>query len=280
MAQLLFGDILIKKGLIDESALLKGLLEQQDLTPSVARIIFEEKLLDEKQILNVMRLQFERRSEFMTACREMGLLTPMLEQAIQQGYKMRRKPIGEILVSQGVLALSDLVKTLDDYLATPVVEEAAVAPETSLNKPPLTGMGDEVVNEISLFFQEDLKTSLNNVAMHFSMMSSSELLVFQEMAGDLQIKFKRIQGVFSLFGFEKMGQFCESVSLKLTELQRQKEMPNSTQLQKMTAHFQETIEFVWKIKSKIIEGRATEAMILMAKEAEELVAINAKLTEI
>jgi hypothetical protein len=133
-----FGEFLVEKKLIQSSALIDALICQIEDLPSIPRIIKDEKLLSDDQIMQVFIHQQKNQCEFLSACQTLGFLNQGLISKLESNLKNRRKPLGEILVSLNLLDLKNLTKALDEFLSSAQVP--VHAPKIELPK-------DEIVLE-------------------------------------------------------------------------------------------------------------------------------------
>lgn len=113
----LFGEFLVDKGLITEEQLLEMVMQQVESAPSLPELIRKLDLLTGRELLKVFKRQAQRGLEFRAAAQSLGLWNEELEQKVRKSLSLERKPIGEILVMQGVLQQQELPHLLDEYFS-------------------------------------------------------------------------------------------------------------------------------------------------------------------
>jgi hypothetical protein len=111
-----FGLHLKKKGIISAEELVAALeLQQESLVP-IGQLALEEGILSARDIFEILRAQSESPSErFGELAIEMGLLTRDELTSLLMIQADRRRPIGDILVEQGVLGERQLAVELAAY---------------------------------------------------------------------------------------------------------------------------------------------------------------------
>mgnify|MGYP005638223869 CR=1 FL=1 len=112
----LFGLYLVEKGLIDNHDLLTSLMEQSKSTPTPSEVVFEGNLLSEEDQLKALDFQSQEHVEYRTACKNLGLWTEELEFKIKEAMFKTRQPLGQILLNNDIVEMTDLTAALDDFM--------------------------------------------------------------------------------------------------------------------------------------------------------------------
>jgi hypothetical protein len=132
MTRPLFGEFLVEKGLASPETVLSVLIEQIQGQPSVAQIIHQEKLLSESDQLRVLRTQANTGWDYQQAAVSLSLWTPELASRVVQASSRSKAPLGQIMVSRGIINFTELTKALDDYVG---MYEGVASPATQTPPP-------------------------------------------------------------------------------------------------------------------------------------------------
>jgi hypothetical protein len=128
----LFGEFLVETGLASVGDVLSSLIEQVQAQMSVAQLVYQEKLLSEKEQLNILRVQSNTGWDYQQAATSLSLWNANLAAKVLEANAKARIPLGQILVTRGVISFSDLTKSLDDYVGL----YEAVATQKESQTPP------------------------------------------------------------------------------------------------------------------------------------------------
>ncbi len=113
----MFGKHLVDRGLLSEKQLLDALEKQSSTRSAIGRIAFEMGLLDLDQVLEVIAEQEsgDGSLRFCAQAVSLGFLTSdqRLELLAAQGDS--RIPLGQTLVTMGLLSPDKVAQELDDY---------------------------------------------------------------------------------------------------------------------------------------------------------------------
>lgn len=145
----LFGEYLIEKGLIDAESLVDALIEQVRSLPTTVEIVRAQKLMSAANIVKAFKIESETGGSFVAAAKALGAWTPEVETVVNREVKLRRMPLGQILVRRGILSVEKMAAALDDFLGdlpvdarksgrgpatAPVVHLTSVQKETPLTE--------------------------------------------------------------------------------------------------------------------------------------------------
>ena len=112
----LFGEYLVEKGYLSESALLTALIQQLKTIPSITELVFEKKIMHHDQILNILLLQHHKKSGFIESAKELNLWTSAIQNEVENEISRVKIPLGEVLVRSGVVSLEVIAEALDCFL--------------------------------------------------------------------------------------------------------------------------------------------------------------------
>jgi hypothetical protein len=113
----MFGKHLVDRGLLTETQLLDALETQSSTRPSIGRISFELGFLDLDQIVEVIAEQESGNGKlrFCAQAVALGFLTNDQRDELLAAQQDSRIPLGQTLVTMGLLASDDVAKELSDY---------------------------------------------------------------------------------------------------------------------------------------------------------------------
>lgn len=114
--RMLFGEFLVKKGILDAPTVLGLLVEQIKGQPSIAEIIYSNRLLTEEQQLGVLRTQSQTGWDYQQACVHLKIWNDTLAREIMDKSSQGRMPIGQMIVTKGLVGFADLTKVLDEFV--------------------------------------------------------------------------------------------------------------------------------------------------------------------
>jgi hypothetical protein len=110
-----FGEFLIEKGHITRKQLIQGWIEQESIIGSPAKIAFENSLVPEDQLVQVLDLSARTGQSFRESCTALNIWTHDLNKKLNQLSHIARLPIGQVLVKQRSLPLTQMVEAFEDY---------------------------------------------------------------------------------------------------------------------------------------------------------------------
>jgi hypothetical protein len=99
--------------------------------PSVLEVLYKKKLADTKKILTIVKIQYEKKIDVISACKELGIWNEQLEHLVIEEIKKERFPLGNILLTKKYIDIDTLTTELDNFLSlkmekhdlSPIVEE-------------------------------------------------------------------------------------------------------------------------------------------------------------
>jgi hypothetical protein len=114
--RILFGEFLVQKGLLSAQTVLGLLIEQIHSQPSVAEVVYTNKLLNESQQLQVLRVQSRTGWDYQQGCVELKYWSDQLASTVVQKSCEGRPPLGQLIVAKGLMSFGDLTKVLDEFV--------------------------------------------------------------------------------------------------------------------------------------------------------------------
>jgi|GEM_PF-3105971 len=213
----LFGEFLVDKGLITEDQLLEVVMQQVASAPSLPELLRKLDLLPGRDLLKVFKRQAQRGLEFRTAAQSLGLWSEELEEKVRKSLSLERKPIGEILVSQGVLQQKELPYLLDEYFS--LLRSGKHGDSLEEDPPKLSSLQREALQSFNFpVFKakvEGLLVSLEGDA------SDSRAI------NELQEMLKTLQGMHCLLRFQSQQLIGEKLLIQLRNQNPSNKIPTA-----------------------------------------------------
>jgi hypothetical protein len=152
-----FADYLIEKQVLTAEVVVKALVEQISHTPAPAIVVAEGQWMPAADLYRILKYQSEKNLEFIQAAQEIGLWTPEYTERLVADTKKARIPLGEILVKNKALTLSQLIKAVDEFLS----RKQGLDLETKNSALDLKEFEDSNLNSIDFEILQELTFFLN-----------------------------------------------------------------------------------------------------------------------
>lgn len=111
-----FCDYMIQNGAITEEVLLNSLLDQMDTTPSLAELIYDQKLIPVRSQLEVFKHSLSEGKTYQDSLAELKYWTKNIEESIRD--QARNNPsIYYHLIESSHIESIDIIKCLDNFVA-------------------------------------------------------------------------------------------------------------------------------------------------------------------
>lgn len=121
----LFGEFLVDQQLLTEEQLARALVHQIRLMPSTVEVIFQHELLPSHKIIEILKCQQTTGRDFRSSAKFLGFWSKDLETTVQSLLEKARTPLGEVLVSLGLVTPITLTQSLDQY----IVNSSSIDPD-------------------------------------------------------------------------------------------------------------------------------------------------------
>ena len=110
------GSLLLKDELISKERLLECLVEKIDCIPRLSRLVYEKKLLDMDQQLEVFKYLSENSTNYIGACKALNLWNKNFEKEVLSQLEDKHKTLSEIMISKNYLSWEQLIDAFDRFL--------------------------------------------------------------------------------------------------------------------------------------------------------------------
>lgn len=246
----LFGEYLIEKEAISNGQLLAALIAQIKSSTSVPEVIYDEKLLSESDLLRVLALQTKRRIGFIEAAKECQLWTEEIQVLTEKCLLKKRRPIGEILIEQGVIQVDVLSKCLDDFLGGWTPESSSTSESHSYSERPSAAAPSMVIEDCSVYFEIFNDTLLSDLKMFGSRIAEIEAIE------EIQATLEKIHGIRSAARFIQ-AKASESLMIGLEGWIRRAETDQDFRKTKaVQVLFKEAFELAWQMRTCLESQRS------------------------
>ena len=112
-----FCSFLIKEGTLKEDDLVQAFIIQAGECPSLPKLIKDNNLLNDDQIIEVYRHQTEHKVSFEASCRELKFWDSDLELKLESIIVSSVPSIYKILIHREFVSSDDVVIKLDEYIS-------------------------------------------------------------------------------------------------------------------------------------------------------------------
>jgi hypothetical protein len=118
MSRKLFSSYLLEKDIIGVEDFIKIRMDQAQQTPSAFEIIYQNSLLDQNTLQEILEHQSRSSTDFISSCKELGYWTEDLQHSVSTNASKALPPFTKYLVQKGLLEESDLIHAVDDFLSS------------------------------------------------------------------------------------------------------------------------------------------------------------------
>lgn len=217
-----YTDYLVSKNLIKTSDIFHAVERQQREQPSIISVIKEMKLISEAELIETLAEHSGSKNELLELLIEKSIISTEQKKDVLKSLFEQSKSLSEILVEEGKVQITDLIKAFDDYLAdygdTQFSENNTnddkqgdeqnyeLGDDLTVSN---EGSRSEVQELIENKFIVEIKTVLNQIEENEEM-SEEEL-------NKLHKCFHTIRGVISIYELKNFEKFIIEVDEKLKD---------------------------------------------------------------
>ncbi len=245
----LFSEYLIEKKLLSMEQVLEIFIEQLEIIPSSAELIYEFNLLPKNDLLKILMKQQIEGLDFQASAKSLGLWNSEVSDSVKKKLKEIYKPFTEILVQKEYLTLDNLSSAIISFTEQNIQEsnpiKPVIEPIHKLNKEMLFEYLDCFENVISIniksflakiknseITQNNFRNEINNVKSEFIALQAAANFVNAKYSEKVSILVSNyIEKIVSLnneFNIDKTKEIIEMAfnilegyfqSLKLNEIE-------------------------------------------------------------
>jgi hypothetical protein len=266
-----FGEFLVEKKLINSSGLIEALLHQIEDLPSIPRIMKDEKILNDEQIIQVLVCQQKNHCEFLRACEMMGLIDDKIISQLESVFKAKRKPLGEILVSLNMIDIKNLTKALDEFLSTAQAPSAVVEkfPETLIESSSKQSQLDDFIEfqpallmELDEAFDDRKRKVIKTALVLIKENTQNDPASAMKLFGDISKILKSIISLSEIIGLSNLNELLVFLDKKIsTIIQTVKTDGEFNPKIDYFSLMNESIDLCWEFRNSIISNCSEEKFI-------------------
>jgi len=255
----LFGEYLVEKKIINEETLAQALVTQIKGLPSIAEIVFENKLLKVRQFLDIIRQQNHRQCGFVEAASDLKLWQPDLSKEIDRRIQTLRIPLGEVLVKMGTVTMEQITRALDEFFGDGVhlKEDAAIVAAELITSPPSSSEYSTYCDLLRVELKERVVGAMSEVAANAPNKEALKLLCDE---------LRRLKGAARLVGAEHSEKLLAKVEDTFCEIVKRKYSEFGSELKaKLPKAGSDSIDFLFMFKNAMEAGSTESALLSVAK---------------
>jgi hypothetical protein len=102
---------------MDPVAFLEAVDQLRRMTPTLPRLVLDQKLLDHASMLKVFAHQAQHRITFEASCKALGFWNETMETALVRILGETHPSIFSILLERQLISPQDLIAAMDEFLA-------------------------------------------------------------------------------------------------------------------------------------------------------------------
>ncbi|MFZ4712467.1 MAG: hypothetical protein ACOYL6_02030 [Bacteriovoracaceae bacterium] len=256
-----FGEFLIEKKIIQSSVLIKALISQMEALPSIPRIVIDETLLNEEQVLKAFRYQQDNHCEFLKACDSLGMWSSDLQKKLEMKLQSKRKPLGEVLLDLNCIDIHNLTKALDEFLSTAEIEKPMQEQVKATINEPTSSKSDEefiefqpaLIMELEEIFDDRkkkvIKTALVLIKDNTQTDPTSAIKLYQDVLKIL----KSVSGLCLILGLDRIGSLVVAIEMQIVDrIAKSGEGNCYNENVETNIILNEAIELAWEFRGSII----------------------------
>lgn len=280
----LFGEYLVEHNIISEEVLVEALISQIKQLPSVTEIVFEQKLLDVKDLLSVFRQQSHKHCGFIEAAMDLGYWKPEISAEVDKQAAERRIPLGELLVKQGTVKMEQITKALDEFFgegihllkdAEPAIaaKPAPAAPGASvLAASQVAPAGQVAAADLSKNSSYcDLLTAAFKLRITEAFCKLANGATGKDELRTIAEELRRTKGAARLVGAEHSEKLVAKLEDLVIEINKKKISEFNSEINsKLPKVSKDIVDAIWELKDVLAGGKAESEVLATPKKQDAL----------
>jgi hypothetical protein len=146
-----FAQFLVKQGIISADVVIEAVEEELKSIPTVFELVRRSGFVPAERMLDALVVQTSKHCDFETACRELGLWTEGVNQAVKAELDRIRIPLVQRMVEKKRITLDQVNAALDAYLSEGA-EPPPVRVDPSLSEP-IRAFGEQFTSSVRDFIK-------------------------------------------------------------------------------------------------------------------------------
>jgi hypothetical protein len=246
-----FGNILLDEKLVTTQQLVEALVKQSEELASPIRICLDQKLVAPDRLVDAVLEAAEQHATLPEILHRMKLVDSQKAEQITQALKNQRRPIGQILVDQGV-ELKNLSQLLARYQKAQ--EQMPDATGFEFHFPEVHGeTKKQYLNFFSPEFKEELERSINQLPL----LTSRELSQEGAHSRHLEDMLHQLTAAAGFARMEVSRHLCERAALLMERITMQQLNWDAVLAQTISRDLISTLDVLWELQ-RFIEISGSE----------------------
>jgi hypothetical protein len=246
-----FGNVLLEKELVTTRQLVEALVKQSEELASPIRICLDQKLVSPERLVEAVLQAAEQHATLPGILHDMELIDAPKAEQITQALKNKRRPIGQILVEQGV-ELKNLSTLLADFQK--FQEQLPDTAGFEFHFPEVHGeTKKQYLNFFSSKFKEDMERSINALPA----LSQHQLLEDGSPSHQLEDMLHQLAAAGGFARMEVSRHLCERAAHLLERLNQHQLPWDASRGHDIRRDLIETLDVLWELQ-RFIEVSGSE----------------------
>jgi hypothetical protein len=246
-----FGNILLEQNLVTAQQLVEALVKQSEELASPIRICLDQKLVSPDRLVEAVLQAAEQNATLPEVLHRMELVDSRKAEQITQALKTQRRPVGQILVEEGVE-----LKSLSQLLASHQKNQELLpdAAGFEFHFPEVHGeTKKQYLNFFSSKFKEDLEKAIN----HLPQLKQHELPQEGSTSRHLEDMLHQLTAAASFARMEVSRHLGERSSLLLERINQHELLWDDKSAASMRHDLLSTLDVLWELQ-RFIEISGSE----------------------
>jgi len=246
-----FGNLLLEQNLVTPQQLVEALVKQSEELASPIRICLDQNLVPPKQLLEAVLQAAEQHATLPEVLHKLQLVDSQKAEQITQALKNQRRPIGQLLVEDGV-DLQRLSRQLSQFQKTQ--ERLPEASDFEFHFPEVHG---ETKKQYLNFFSPQLKEDMEKAISSLPALNQHQLVADGSSARHLEDLLHQLSAAAGFTRMEVSRHLSERACLLMERL-NQKQLPwGQTTAQIVSQDLIMTLDVLWELQ-RFIEISGSE----------------------
>ncbi len=246
-----FGNVLLEQKLVTTQQLVEALVKQSEELASPIRICLDQKLVAPDRLVEAVLQAAEQDATLPEVLHRMNLVDSQKAEQITQSLKIQRRPIGQILVEQGV-ELKSLSHLLASYQKTH--EQLPDAESFEFHFPEVHG---ETKKQYLNFFSPKFKEDLERVINQLPQMTQHQLATEGGSSRQLEDMLHQLTAAAGFARMEVSRHLCERAALLMERINQNQIAWDGNYAQGLSRDLISTLDVLWELQ-KFIEISGSE----------------------
>ena len=276
-----FGEFLVEKGVITKDHLVDALVDQISNTPPLCQIVFENKIIPPSKLFDVFRYQQDNQSEFVSACKALGIWTQEVQDKTNSYLDELRRPLGHILVNKGVIDLKKLTNMLDEFLSQLVIVPTSPVKVAEVLVPSSPAPGSFAIEDLSEFIQPGILSELDEtfdekkkkmVRVALSLIKDNvdvDSEICKKLLLDITKILHNLNDQLGMLALDKLTELLSLMEFSVSKLNAEFGTRSKESIHSSISELTKSIDLAWSLRLSIISNATERSFFLDPKTAQQ-----------